>query len=144
MIGPARAPSNGKAGCRLPELAAATHPPVEFLQQPGLRDLEHGPGIGIPDLDSTGAERAVRRRTALNAGDGRRWLPGTRLSTDGEWRLDQARLSALTLCAPGSGTRHPSRSDATPTIAARALLPDLAVVATRPGNQLRQREGKKT
>jgi hypothetical protein len=100
MIGQARAPSNGKAGCRLTEPAAATRPPLEFLPQLGLPDLEHGPGIGIPYLDITGTERAVRLRTALNAGDGRRWPPGTRRSTLGDWQL-----GVLELCPPAAGAR---------------------------------------
>src|SRR4051794_6462161 len=73
----------------LARLAEAKRLPVEFLHRLGVKDLPGG-GVGIPYLDETGEEIAVKRRTALKAKDGSFWPKGQPLAAYGLWKLGEA------------------------------------------------------
>jgi len=71
-------------------LAAHKKLDVVFLRELGLRDLTDG-GVGIPYRDIDGAERVVKRRTALVAKEGSFWPRGKPLLPYGLDRISDAR-----------------------------------------------------
>src|SRR5262249_46531305 len=80
--------TNGQA-VTVAELAHAKRLPADFLRTLGLVDLPVD-GVGIPYFDRSGAELAVKQRTALKAKDGSYWPKGRPLTAYGQWRLDEA------------------------------------------------------
>jgi hypothetical protein len=84
----------------LAELAKAKSLPPDFLQRLGLEDLAEG-GVGIPYYGPTGETIAVKRRTALKAGDGSYWPKGLSLAAYGQWRLDYAAKAGILILVEG-------------------------------------------
>jgi hypothetical protein len=70
------------------DLAAHKQLPAGYLRALGLSDVAEG--VGIPYKDAGGKTVAVKRRTALAAGDGSRWPFGKPLMAYGEARLADA------------------------------------------------------
>src|SRR5262245_60718777 len=81
-------------------LADAKRLPADFLTGLGLSDLPAG-GVGIPYYDATGAEVAVKRRTALKATEGSYWPKGQPLAAYGSWRIDQANRDGFLILVEG-------------------------------------------
>src|SRR5262249_1043517 len=81
-------------------LAAAKRLPPEFLNELFLHDLPGG-GVGIPYYAADGATIAVKRRTALKAGDGSFWPKGQRLAAYGIWRLNHANKAGFLILVEG-------------------------------------------
>ncbi len=88
-------------GCTLADYADAKHLSVDFLKGLGLSEISYlgEPAVRIPYLDRTGAESAVRIRTALAKGSGAdqrfRWRKGSKPSLYGLWRLDRSAKSVI-------------------------------------------------
>ncbi len=66
-----------------------------------MRDLPGGRGVGIPYHDATGAEIAVKRRTALKATEGSYWPKGQPLAAYGSWRIDRANRAGFLILVEG-------------------------------------------
>src|SRR5262249_54563440 len=97
----ASAAGNGQAArLMVAALADAKQLPAEFLAGLGLSDLPKG-GVGIPYYDATGAEIAVKRRTALKAGDGSYWPKGKPLAAYGSWRIDRTNKAGFLILVEG-------------------------------------------
>ncbi|MBI3454865.1 MAG: hypothetical protein HY002_03625, partial [Candidatus Rokubacteria bacterium] len=123
-----RAPRVGKGGTVIPPKAAATvQPPVgctlaqyaeakrlppDFLRGLGLRDMSYlgAPAVRIPYLDETGAEVAVRIRTALaksEAGASRFvWRRGSKPILYGLWRVGAAPQADFMVLVEGESDCH--------------------------------------
>jgi hypothetical protein len=81
-------------------LAKAKRLPIDFLAGLGLSDLPRG-SVGIPYYDFTGAEIAIKRRTALSAREGSFWPQGKPLAAYGSWRIDQANKASFLILVEG-------------------------------------------
>jgi hypothetical protein len=90
---------NGRAPT-LAALAEGKRLPAEFLAGLGLNDLADG-GVGLPYFDRTGAEIAVKRRTAMRAKDGTFWPKGRPLAAYGQWRLNDADKAGFLILVEG-------------------------------------------
>jgi hypothetical protein len=95
------ASGNGKAArLTVAALADAKRLPADFLTGLGLRDLPER-GVGIPYYDATGAEVAVKQRTALKATEGSYWPKGKTPAAYGSWRIDLANKAGFLILVEG-------------------------------------------
>jgi hypothetical protein len=99
------ATSTGKPGSNgqpltVAALAQAKRLPADHLRAVGLYDLHQG-GVGIPYYSIEGEEIAVKRRTALKAGEGSYWPQGQPLAAYGSNRLDLARKHGWVVLVEG-------------------------------------------
>jgi hypothetical protein len=81
-------------------LASAKRLPADFLTGLGLSDLPKG-GVGIAYYDATGAEVAIKQRTALKAAEGSYWPKGKPLMAYGCWRIDRANKTGFLILVEG-------------------------------------------
>lgn len=84
----------------LHQLAAAKRLPVEWLSsQCGLRDLDHGRGVGIPYQNEARKTLFTRRRVQMRS---RTLQPkGQKLAAYGQWRLQEARSAGRLVLVEG-------------------------------------------
>src|SRR5262249_49591778 len=94
-------------GCTLAAYAEAKRLPIEFLGSLGLIDACIGvPNIRIPYFDTTGAERAVRFRIALDGRDKFRWRKGSKAIPYGLERLREAEKTGEITITEGESDCH--------------------------------------